>query len=426
MTEVNNFNFKQFDIGGSGGAIANDGKLTGEEVDNAKKAGWTVWDEFREGDKAEFVKNENSATKLLKTIQNLFHSETYMKYCNLRDKLLEEKLAKFGIYPSKFNGANIYNIDVMLFDERYKQAKEEAEKEAKEQLGLNPNAFSLNLKWKKVGESEILPEKKTPKVKDQAKVDEDFNKINFNITDPKEAKAKEIVEQLKAALQNPSDILAKGRVLDLLQMAPEYTSLVLKYMPDLIQQLAGNTFGGRGLTAQDMVKFFGLNLLERYNQAFPNQTDYTKEYLESITDVNELAKVLKTMADEVNKEDYYTKANEQIELANKTIAEAANMEPKLEIEEGVRNGSKYKRAELPDGRVITAIFDKYTGELSNIQVSTIPGETELRGEKGEWHEVLYTKDFVRPTSKGRDLIQYSDNYDFNAIKQLCERIFGKL
>ena len=71
-------------------------------------------------------------------------------------------------------------------------------------------------------------------------------------------------------------------------------------------------------------------------------------------------------------------------------------------------------------------FDKYSGELSDIQVSTIPGETELHGEKGEWHEVAYTKDFVRPSAKGHDLIQYGDNYDFNAIKQLCERIFGKL
>lgn len=82
--------------------------------------------------------------------------------------------------------------------------------------------------------------------------------------------------------------------------------------------------------------------------------------------------------------------------------------------------------ELIDGRVITAFFDKYSGELSNIQVSTIPEETEMHGEKGEWHEIVYTKDYVRPASKGRDLIQHSDNYDFNAIKQLCERIFGKL
>lgn len=48
MAEVNgNFDFKKYDVGGTG-ATANDGKLTGQEAQNARADGWTIWDGFSE------------------------------------------------------------------------------------------------------------------------------------------------------------------------------------------------------------------------------------------------------------------------------------------------------------------------------------------------------------------------------------------
>lgn len=41
--EVNGFKFSQYDVGGNG-ATANDGKLTGDEVQKARSAGWNVFD----------------------------------------------------------------------------------------------------------------------------------------------------------------------------------------------------------------------------------------------------------------------------------------------------------------------------------------------------------------------------------------------
>ena len=136
MTGINNFNFKNFDIGGADGAVANDGKLTGEEVQKAKNAGWTVWDGFRECDNAESAKNDINVTDFLKT---------FMEYTKLKEKILKEKLPKLGIFPNKIAGMECYNVDTILFDKRYKKAAEEAAKEAKEQLGLAPDTFSIKI-----------------------------------------------------------------------------------------------------------------------------------------------------------------------------------------------------------------------------------------------------------------------------------------
>ena len=50
MTKVaNDFNFAKFDIGGNG-ATAGDGKLTGQEVERARQAGYSVWEGYNEND----------------------------------------------------------------------------------------------------------------------------------------------------------------------------------------------------------------------------------------------------------------------------------------------------------------------------------------------------------------------------------------
>ncbi len=437
MAEVNNFNFKAFDVGGADGAVANDGKLTGEEVQKAKNAGWTVWDEFRECDNAEYVKNDDGNTRAFKTFVNMLSSKTYKEYSALRNKILKEKLAELGILPAKIAGKEIYNIDLILFDERYKKAMSEAEKEAREQLGLDPGAFSFGIKIGQKTDTkadakaqEVKAQKKeTPKVKDQVAVNEDFESINFNIADPKEAEAQKIAEQLKELLKYPNNFETRGRVLSLLQgMNPDYAPIVLKFIPNLVEQLDKVDYLGRGLDAQDIVKFLGVNLLEKYNLVFPNQTKYTEESLKSITDIQELSEVLKTMADEINNENYYTKVNEQIEIANRTLAEAANMEPRLEFKEGKYGDMNYKRVYLPDGRIITAYYNK-DGGLKNIQVDTNTKETTYQGEKGRWHEVVYSKDVAQIVININDDRSVSEeisskNYNFEAIKRLCEQIFN--
>ena len=169
-------------------------------------------------------------------------------------------------------------------------------------------------------------------------------------------------------------------------------------------------------------------MLEKYNLVFPNQTKYTKESLESIKDIQDLSEVLKTMSDQINNEDYYTKVNKQIEIANKTLAEAANMEPKLEIKKGKYGDYDYKRVQLPDGRIITAYYTK-EGKLLNVQIDTNATETTHEGKKAHWHEAMYSEDnasFIIETSNNRTIGENvsNKNYNFEAIKRLCERIFN--
>lgn len=50
MTKIaQDFDFHKFDIGGKN-AQAGDGKLTGEEVEKAKQAGYSVWEGYTEKD----------------------------------------------------------------------------------------------------------------------------------------------------------------------------------------------------------------------------------------------------------------------------------------------------------------------------------------------------------------------------------------
>ena len=46
---TNDFDFAKYDIGGNG-ATAGDGKLTGEEVAKANRAGYSVWDGYKAED----------------------------------------------------------------------------------------------------------------------------------------------------------------------------------------------------------------------------------------------------------------------------------------------------------------------------------------------------------------------------------------
>ena len=48
-TVTSDFRFAKFDIGGKN-AVAGDGKLTGQEVERAQRAGYSVWEGYEEKD----------------------------------------------------------------------------------------------------------------------------------------------------------------------------------------------------------------------------------------------------------------------------------------------------------------------------------------------------------------------------------------
>ena len=58
MTEINSFDFSKYDVGGTD-ATASDGKLTGQEAQNARADGWTIWDGYSEEDLKQYGGPEN-------------------------------------------------------------------------------------------------------------------------------------------------------------------------------------------------------------------------------------------------------------------------------------------------------------------------------------------------------------------------------
>ncbi len=94
--------------------------------------------------KNEYFASSLKLTRLKSVIKNFLNSTiavNYNKYMQKYEELVEIKMAEHGIYPIKYDGHNVYGIDVILYDENYKRASYEAEIEANEELGLSPNIY---------------------------------------------------------------------------------------------------------------------------------------------------------------------------------------------------------------------------------------------------------------------------------------------
>ena len=146
MASINGFDFSKYDVGGTQkGDKAGDKKLTGDEAKKARSDGWTVWDGFIEGDKVEHVDNNDNKSALwqgLRTMFNMHSSDSYIKFNELKNKIIEQKMAEQGIYPWKHGDDNIWDCD----SKEYQIAEQEADAEARKKLGLSKNTFDTGMK----------------------------------------------------------------------------------------------------------------------------------------------------------------------------------------------------------------------------------------------------------------------------------------
>ena len=146
MASINGFDFSKYDVGGTQkGDKAGDKKLTGDEAKKARADGWTVWDGFIEGDKVEHVDNNDNKSALWQGLRNMFNmhsSDSYIKFNELKNKIIEQKMAEQGIYPWKHGDDNIWDCD----SKEYQIAEQEAEVEARKKLVLSKNTFDTGMK----------------------------------------------------------------------------------------------------------------------------------------------------------------------------------------------------------------------------------------------------------------------------------------
>ena len=146
MSEVNNnFDFKKYDIGGTG-ATANDGKLTGEEVEKARADGWNVWDRYREGSECHKMRTDgeeinfgDKKIKLGNKFGNVKLTDLWNAVTKMHDKnkeywsLFKQVANERGLYTlaeraSKLAGVNCEDAELLykdMYDDRYSQSPEQ-------------------------------------------------------------------------------------------------------------------------------------------------------------------------------------------------------------------------------------------------------------------------------------------------------------
>ena len=122
------------------------------------------------------------------------------------------------------------------------------------------------------------------------------------------------------------------------------------------------------------------------------------------------------------------KAQKVFDDANRFLAEVANMESKPEIESGHNEEGDWKAITLPDGRWIEVRYNS-EGEISKILIShdTSPNKRP-DGSTFDGADISYEKDIAEyDTDKNNDVFDGSitSGYDFEKLKALAEKIFGK-
>ena len=111
------------------------------------------------------------------------------------------------------------------------------------------------------------------------------------------------------------------------------------------------------------------------------------------------------------------KEKEVITSANKTLAEAAYAEPKLQVQKNSIGDSYVK---LSDGRIITIKRDE-NGEITKVLISTDPDS--------EVYDIGYTAEHMNididSSNDTWDKSLSSDYYDFNKVLEFARLIFGE-
>jgi len=150
MPTIKEFDFFKYDKGGAN-AAANDNKLTGEEVEEARKDGWTVWDDFCSEDSAlpEYVENNNEtkqAEMAFKIYNNSRKSESYKQYEKRVNEILVKILSeKYNITLTEEDYYGKLSFTELHYDDRYIEALQEAKAQAKKELKLSDNAFGSGI-----------------------------------------------------------------------------------------------------------------------------------------------------------------------------------------------------------------------------------------------------------------------------------------
>ena len=298
-------------------------------------------------------------------------------------------------------------------------------------------------------------EKLTPEQREE-KINEDTAALEVDLT-PKmqidedlQAEADKIKKAIKEAPQIKEEIKAeleafwtnndKAREL-LSKITPENAAIVF----DLYPELADKIDDVMGLDEKDVYKYIveplktrmaelgfeelkfkdGSSISEETSlEGMKNWIDSAKT---SILDKStEITKAAGENRDEVNNEkaalDAAAKAKPIIDAANRTLAEAANADPKLEVQySSDENLGDFEYVSLPDGREVRIIRNE-EGEISDVWIE--------KDSSSGVYDMYYSKSsFAIDNNNENNVwdiqIPNDGRYDFDKILELANRIFGE-
>jgi len=138
MNELRSFELLNYYMNKEEDVTAYNETFACEEIENNDC--WPIWEVFFASNeilKFDKFSAQNKFTTAIQKFKNMTGSEAFRLYQQKCEKILENKMAEYGVYPIKFEGHNVYGIDIILYDENYKQAYKEAEEEAKEELSFS-------------------------------------------------------------------------------------------------------------------------------------------------------------------------------------------------------------------------------------------------------------------------------------------------
>ena len=247
--------------------------------------------------------------------------------------------------------------------------------------------------------------------------------------------AEQIAKDLKIELQ--SDWVDQSKVkaqLEKLKNNPELAAMVVNKYGEGFAQDIDEVFGmGFGFDKSDFYNYVLAPLVEK-----AKTLGIDTKGINNKSDIAEMDNVARELAKEVYA-DYRAKAikaSDEQKLVQKTfddannfLAEVANTEPKPEIKTGTnKKGKNWKQTTLPDGRYITVYYDK-KGEICDISISHDTSlNTREDGSTFDAVDIRYTKDGADfDTDKSNAVYEGSidKGYDFEKLKVLAEKIFGK-
>ncbi len=254
------------------------------------------------------------------------------------------------------------------------------------------------------------------------------------------AHAQDLAKTLKEVLTAEGMIDMK-RAKDLLSRITQDTvAYVLEAYPELATDIDEVFRMGFGFDKDEVYQYLLKPLLERAKSLELSYTydgkDITVENAKDLS-LKEMKVVLEYVTPEViqgtveriaSKEEQIPQIQQTFDEANNFLAEVANMTDK-QIRRGTKeDGKGYAECTLPDGRRIKVHYTE-SGEVEQIDISydTTP-YTKADGTSKDGDEIRYRKDkafYDIDISNGIFEGSIRTGYDFEKLKALVEKIFGK-